>query len=313
MTEIVAIPSVDTQLHGVVHLPKHVPGPRVGVLFSVVGNNTKFGTHRLYVQAAQAVARAGFYALRYDNRGTCDSPGVYEMTFADRVADARAALAFFRSRYQLDVLIGWGICAGAAVLAHCTTASDRSKEHLAGLVLCGVLAYPAGNPQSMARDMFYDGRLFRKLLQAPRKLKVYGENLPKLARSLLAWYLKRDGDPDLKRHRSAVDRVGHLLAQYAGPCLIVFGEKDIVWRTFSERVNPDDRLGLKRKPAPSGLVVIKEADHMFSSQEHTAELIRHTLGWLEQFRQVRLPNILPSAGSKDQGLASAPVVGQGRD
>ena len=53
-------------------------------------------------------AAAGFYALRYDNRGMCDSPGINPLTFQDRVADAGAATRVFQTRisFGLDLLLG---------------------------------------------------------------------------------------------------------------------------------------------------------------------------------------------------------------
>src|SRR5260370_15935283 len=100
MKEIVNIPTGGWRLHGIVHIPAGTAERRVGVVL-VQGPNTKFGTHRLFPQVAEALVQAGFFVLRYDNRGTCDSPGICELTFAYRVADARAAVAFFRRQYRL--------------------------------------------------------------------------------------------------------------------------------------------------------------------------------------------------------------------
>src|SRR5688572_30974503 len=132
MKQIVKIPSGPWTLHGIVHLPHISVRRRVGLL--VPANTNKFGPHRILLQVADAAAVNGFYALRCDYRGTCDSPGVSKLTFADQVADQRAAVAYFRREYQLDAVLGWGLCKGAAVVLHGHAAGRRPEERLDGII-----------------------------------------------------------------------------------------------------------------------------------------------------------------------------------
>ena len=118
MTELVKIRSGKWEMSGVVHAPAASPQKRVGVVLLHENFNTKFGTHRMFYQTGEALAAAGFYALRCDNRGMCDSPGINPLTFQDRVADAVAATEFFKSRISpgLGLLLGivHGSCGGDA-------------------------------------------------------------------------------------------------------------------------------------------------------------------------------------------------------
>ena len=141
MTELVNIPADDWTLHGIVHCPKQSSSQRVGVLLYHENYNTKIGTHRLFRDLSDRLASAGFYALRYDDRGMCDSPGICDLTIADRLDDARAAARFFRVAYKLDVVIGWGLCLGATTALH-TSASSDPLEQLDALILCSILADP---------------------------------------------------------------------------------------------------------------------------------------------------------------------------
>jgi hypothetical protein len=204
----------------------------------------------------------------------------------------------------------------ATVLVHCT-ASDRPEEKLDGLVLCSILAHPSDawlpqyygkkvNVGELARNMFLDGNLLRKLWRAPRKFHTYQENLPRLATKLLRRFGKPE--PELQRVRSAVGRVGELLAQYPGPCMMVFGENDALQRSFVELVNPGDRLGLARKKVPPEWVVIRDGDHVFSSRGQTAEAIRYSLEWLERFRHGHLASISHSSLRRECGVVSPPVT-----
>ena len=300
MTEVVNIPSGSNLLHGVAHSPVEDRGQRIGILLSSANVNPKFGPHRLLYRLAEAGAEAGFYALRYDNRGTGDSPGFREITFADRIADARAALAFFRRRYRLDAAVGWGLCAGASVLVHCTASGDPD-ERPDGLVLCGTLA-AAGEVWlrpywgekiellTLVRRVFFDGNLLARLRQVPRKLDSYRESLLKLATQLRVRMTRRS-DPKLREIRSVLGRVGELLGQYRSPCLIIFGEKDPVLQRFAEAANPGGQLGLVRDSAPTEWLLIKEGDHVFAGREQTAEVIRRSLEWLGRFRERHLQMI----------------------
>jgi pimeloyl-ACP methyl ester carboxylesterase len=312
-SEIVSIPVDGWELHGMVHLPGQVSGRRVGVMLFHENYNTKFGTHRLFKDLGDRLAQAGFFALRYDDRGMCDSPGVRDLTIADRLADARAAVSFFRTQYKLDVLVGWGLCLGAAIAVH-TSASHHPNERLDGLMLCSIVADPGivSLPQygyervqisKVAQEFFLRGNLFHKLLNAPRSLKSWSRKLTVLARRYL-----RPTPKELERMKETIGRVGKLLARYEGPCVLVFGDKDSYLADFVERVNPNDKLGLKRKKFPPAWVLIKDGDHTFSSREKTEELFRITLGWVAPFLQGELPHPVDVAREGSVGASIAEAV-----
>jgi pimeloyl-ACP methyl ester carboxylesterase len=287
MTELVNIPADDWTLHGIVHLPEQSSGTRVGVLVYHENYNTKFGTHHLFRNLADRLASAGFYVLRYDDRGMCDSPGICDLTIADRLADAKAAAKFFRTVYKLDIVIGWGLCLGAALAVH-TSASPDPQEQLDGLILCSIVADPGivSLPQfgyervevsKLAQDFFLRGNVFRKLLNAPRSFRSWMQKLGVIVRRHL------QGTPkELGRMKATIGRVGGLLAAYDGSCLMIFGEKDSYLTDFTERVNPGDKLKLKEKRNPPEWVLIEDGDHTFSSREKTEQLFQATLNWLER-------------------------------
>ena len=169
MTELVKIRSDKWEMSGVVHAPAAPSPRRVGVVLLHENFNTKFGTHRMFYQVGEALARAGFYALRYDDRGMCDSPGINPLTFQDRVADAGAATRFFKREYRLDSVFFWGLCMGAAVAMHAS--AQPGAESLEGIMLCSLLADPrdaslpqfgyGGNPSRVVEG-FSRGNLLKK-------------------------------------------------------------------------------------------------------------------------------------------------------
>jgi len=287
MKEIVNIPIGAWTLHGIVHIPDGTPERRVGVVL-VQGPNTKFGTHRLFPQVAEALTQAGFFALRYDNRGTCDSPGICELTFADRVADVRAVAAFFSRQYCLDAVLGWGLCMGAAVGLHSAAGANGSAAKWDGLMLVNILAHPplAGVPrqaygqlgaEQVAKNIFTHQNPVKKIW----KILISRENWLHKGPALLKRYLHLDRE--LNDIRSEISRVAGLLVKFQGPMLLLFGEKDRYWAAFRDEVNAGDKLGLDKKAVPPTCVVVKDGDHTFSSAPLMAELLRHTTAWAHPF------------------------------
>lgn len=317
MLELVSIPVAGTTLHGIVHLPGPGAGRKIGVLLLGENVNTKFGTHRLCRRLADLLAQTGFYVLRYDNRGTCDSPGVSDLTFAYRVADARAAARFFRKQYGLESMLAWGLCMGAAVSLVCACEAEKPQDKFEGLVLCSILSDPTdvSGPEfgynkvdlpAMLQDSLMRGGVLQKIRRFPSKIHIYRENVGKLISSVVRRYV--NPKPELARLRAAIGRVGGLLVNYEGPTLMIFGENDPYRVNFFARVNPDDRLGLAKKKTPPVWAVIKGGDHTFSSREQTEELFRYSLNWLAPFLEGLAPAAVPSFPREEHGFPSAPVA-----
>jgi hypothetical protein len=238
----------------------------------------------------------------------CDSPGVCDLTIADRLADARAAVTFFRTQYKLETVVGWGLCLGAAIAVH-TSASRNPGEKLDGLMLCSMVADPGivSLPQfgyervqmsKIAQEFFLRGNVLRKLWNAPRNLESWARKISVLARRYM-----RPTPKELARMKDTVGRVGGLLARYEGPSLLVFGEKDSYLTDFVEQVNPNDRLGLNKMKIPPNWALIKDGDHTFSSREKTEELFRLTLSWMQPFLEGRLPGQLERAQAGHVGAS----------
>ena len=295
MTEFFSVACDGWKLNGLVHVPAPAPARRVGVVLLHENINTKFGTHRLLRQLAEALAQAGFYVLRYDDRGTCDSPGECELTVSDRVADACAVFMAFRRQYQLDSLVAWGLCLGAAVAVLSNPRCER-KARAEAMILCSILADPAivsgaefgyepVNVSSILRNSVLAENPVRKLYRVVRKfcmVREYRRQIRKVATLLARRYF--GGETGLRRRRKEIARVSGLLAAHRGPCLMIFGERDPYWTNFTRRVNPNDKLGLTKRNPCWNWVLVKDGDHTFASAEQTAELIHYTVEWARAFR-----------------------------
>jgi len=275
------------RLNGCVHLPNEESQQRIGVV--IVHENTKFGTHSLLRQIADAFAASGFYAFRYENRGSCDSPGDCELTFENRVADACAAVHFFKTEYNLDKVLFWGLCMGGAVAVH-TSARLKAPFKPAGVILCNLLADPvyATTPELNYRSVTVSAYLRKGLTGNPwNRLRAFVSD-PDYRRNMVQAVLNVAGNnrsnQNLRDLRKQIGQVGPLLAQYDGPSLLVYGDADSHWSSFTQRINRGDRLQLSKMKSPPKIALMLDGDHMFHSLSQTTEVIRISVDWATAFR-----------------------------
>ncbi|MEO7995773.1 MAG: alpha/beta fold hydrolase, partial [bacterium] len=107
--EEVTFPSLDTgvTLAGTLTLPADGAGPYPAVVM-VTGSGPQdrdetLFMHKPFAVIADALTRAGIAVLRYDDRGTGESTGVYATgTSADFCEDAAGALAYLGTRAEID-------------------------------------------------------------------------------------------------------------------------------------------------------------------------------------------------------------------
>ena len=287
-THITSFPSEQWLLNACVHLPDDEPQQRIGVV--IVAEVTKFGRHGLFRQVAEAFAASGFYALRFDNRGTHDSPGDCELTFDQRVSDACAAAHFLKTEYNLDKILFWGFCLGGALSVH---ASARLSGQFtpAGMILCSLVVDPldATLPEfNYKPTTFYSfarngltGSVWARLRQFVSD-RGYRANVLKVASSMVRTYLR--GNSELQNMRTQFSRIGPLLAQYVGPTLLVYGDVDPYWPNFTKRINAGDRLGLSKMKSPPKIAVVPDGDHAFRSIQQRSAVIQMCVSWATALR-----------------------------
>ncbi len=301
-------------MHGIVHLPATKPRRRIGVvvLQGNLNSSPKFGAHWMFRRVADALAGAGYYALRYDDRGTCDSPGQCELKFRDRISDLCAAAKFFRTEYRLDGLVFWGLCMGAAVAVHASARLNRQEKPDA-LILCSVLAlgddaslpefgYRATTVSAFLRNTS-TGNPWTKLRRFMTD-QSYRRNAYECVKAVAVGYAHRN--PNLRELQADISRVGGLLSRYDRPMLLIFGEKDPFWISFSKRVNPADKLRLRNKRLPPELVVMEDGDHVFASKAQMSDLTESTIKWLHTLWANT--NLTSSYWERRDGILAKPVI-----
>ncbi len=208
-------------------------------------------SHWIFIKCARALVRAGVASLRFDFYGSGESEGEFqEVTLQGEIADARAAVGFFRRQKGIDGdrlgLVGLSL--GGAIAA---MIARQAKAR--ALVLWSALARPA-----LLRDL---------AKTAARPLAGASGALEYEAREVS------------RRFLDSADRVNPLefIARFRGPTLIIHPEKD----AYLPLTHPEDFLraagaAVKQK------VIIPGADHTFSSMAWEREVIERTVHWFRE-------------------------------
>ncbi|MCR4403349.1 MAG: alpha/beta hydrolase [Firmicutes bacterium] len=134
MRESITFANEGQKLIGVLHrparpvTPDHDKAPAVVLFHGFTG--TKVERHRIFVKTAEALAREGIVALRFDFRGSGDSEGDFEdMTLPGEISDARASLDYASGLPGVDGnnLGILGLSMGGAVAA-CVSDDPRVRS-----------------------------------------------------------------------------------------------------------------------------------------------------------------------------------------
>ena len=235
-------------LRGMLHLPAGLKRPAPGVVFFHGFTGDRMESHWMFVKCSRALAHAGIASLRFDFYGSGESDGEFrEMSLRGEIADGRAAVAFLREQPGIDPeqvgLLGLSLGgAVAAALAH----SVRAKV----VVLWSAVAHT--------------GRLRELLKKSARKIP---------GKPSAVEFDAREISPRLIEDVLKVEPIRHL-ARFKGPTLIIHPEKDEAVpmchaRDFLEAAGADAKE----------LVIIAEADHVYTSIPWEQEVIVRTVEW----------------------------------
>ena len=139
--------TAERRLFGVYHPAAGRGAGGRGVVLCSPWGQEGLRAHRSIRALAEAFAREGWHALRFDAFGCGDSAGDDGAGDVDGwVADARAAVDELRSLAAVRSVVLAGLRLGGAVaaLASCPSASDHGRSDVAGLVLWDPVCDGAG-------------------------------------------------------------------------------------------------------------------------------------------------------------------------
>ncbi|MEM3871890.1 MAG: alpha/beta fold hydrolase [Nitrososphaeria archaeon] len=262
MIKSVIFENENQKLVGIIHLPenletlKKVPG--IVMFHGFTGN--KVEAHRLFVQVARSLCKAGFMVLRFDFRGSGDSDGEFEdITVENEVSDAEKALTFFLRQRKVDrEKVGViGLSMGGRVATILASKDNRIKF---------VVLYSAAFGPLHNRFLNFIKPEQWHILNSGESIEIKDPNVSS------GWYLK-------KKFFETIDYIipFEVMNKIKVPMLIIHGDQD---QTISVEEAKKGYEIIKDLNNKNELYIISGGDHTFSQKEHTREVIEKTLKWL---------------------------------
>ncbi len=258
MIKLVAFTNQGQQLIGVLHVPDDLKpeqkAPAIAMFHGFTGHKSE--THRFFVQIARALCNIGFIVLRFDFRGSGDSDGDFEdMTVPGEVSDAEKAITFLSELPEVDdKLVGViGLSMGGRVASILASKDNRVRF---------VVLYSAA--LAPLQRSFKDG-LKSETVEKLEKGEAVSLND--------GWYMKKPFFDTID------DTVPHdVMGKIEAPVLIVHGDSDRIVPLEGATKGYEIIKVLNDK---NELYIVKGGDHVFTTREHTQEVIEKTVGWLK--------------------------------
>ena len=245
------------QLIGMLHTPDDVTSLCPTVVFFHGFTATKVEPHRIFVKTARKLASAGFYAFRFDFRGSGDSEGDFsEMTIGGEISDAIKSIDVLTGMEGADAdRIGvLGLSMGGSVAA-CVSGQDARVK---STVLWAPLSDdPPDNLQAMMAayaNLPNPDEGFVDCWNGNTVGKAFFEELPQIKPS-------------------------QEIQRFSGPLLIVHGDADeTVPVTHGQRYYEL----MKDRDTPTEIEVIPQADHTFNAKAWEDAVIDRSVDWFQR-------------------------------
>jgi len=270
-------PCAGESLIGILHSPGRTAPGATGVVIVVGGPQYRVGSHRMFVDLARALARAGHPVLRFDVRGMGDSTGEHP-GFEHIGPDIGAAVdALAAAVPGLDGVALWGLCDGASAICAYAGADPR----LRGVVLVNPwVREEASYDDALLRD-YYARRLFqRDFWRRLLRLDVNWGDFPRLIARRLRRGARGSGVAD--GGGSLVARMGRGLQQSGAPALVILSDEDLTAREFARAAAADARWAALEREARLTRVALSDADHTLSDPDRMQAMIDATRQWLSE-------------------------------
>lgn len=248
----IAFENQGEQIVGVLHLPIG-EGSHPGVVLCHGFTGNKAESHRLFVHLARTLAKAGFYVLRFDFRGSGDSGGQFiDMTVEGEISDATAAWRWMLEHTDVDpdrlALLGFS-------LGGCVAAYVAAEVQPAALVLWSAVGEPV--------KVFTIKTSYEAMLAQVRNVGY----LP-----LSGWQVGQRFVEEMPTLEPLVK-----VAQYTGPGLFIHGSGDQSVSFENSHLFYQNAGGVETE-----LHIIEEADHTYTKQEWEEALLAKTVTWLSK-------------------------------
>ena len=243
------------QINGILHSPADCDVPCPAVVFFHGFTGTKVEPHRIFVKTARELAAIGFYALRFDFRGSGDSEGDFsEMTIGGEISDAIKSIDVLTALPGVDVeRIGiLGLSMGGCVAA-CVSGQDSRVKST-------VLWAPLSDDPPDRRE-----EILARSKHTPTPEEIAQSNANVVGKAFYAEL------PNISPSNT--------IQQFTGPLLVIHGSGDQAvpvshGKRYYELMQGRDAL--------TELKVIDEADHTFNTVGWEQAVIAKSVAWFQR-------------------------------
>ena len=238
----------EEKLAGTLHLPDESNGG--GVVF---GHCFTCSRHtRIIRHICSDLAAAGFIALRFDFSGNGQSEGDFEAsTYSKQIAEIQKAVDVVADK-GADWIGLAGHSMGAVIVILTAARMNRIKA------VCAL----AGRLSGLNATHFFNRRQLKELQDTGRvSFSSRGRPL----------HLSTAFFADAERFN-----LPETIKTLQAPLMVVHGDHDEIVPV------KDAHLARDLNPENTKLVIVPDADHMFSSQEHRLEISKSVVKWFEE-------------------------------
>jgi len=267
MEEPVTITCLGKRLYGILHVPEN-RGACPGVVIMVTGGpQTRYGSHRLYVQLARFLCERGIAVFRFDYEGMGDSEGEF-VGAAYCGSSIHAAVHYVDQRFPPHVKrVIWSLCDGATASALYTSRHDAA---VSGLLLC--------NPYIHDRtELYYKHYYTKRLLEKKFWVRLltmktkFREALAEVAGSFGTMFMyalkeKIAGRSD-RTGRFTIESFMRSIGHNRVPIRCILSDDDVVAQEFRERILFTKEMSALQGNGAVKVYTIDNADHTFTEPD----------------------------------------------
>jgi exosortase A-associated hydrolase 1 len=270
------------KLYGILHVSEIQGSSRDVIIMVTGGPQTRYGSHRLYIQLSRFLCEKGITVFRFDYEGMGDSEGEF---VGARYSEPsiHAAIQYIDSRFpERNRKIIWALCDGATAS---TLYASHHKDMLAGLILCNPFIY---GEAALYRKHYYKRRIFDKDFWVRFfKMKINSkEAFLEIMEYFYVAFMKALRE---KFGRKSIDS-DHLtyeyflssLQQIGVPIYCILSANDDVAHEFREKILSHNSIKTLQANRHLKILSVTDADHTFTRQDTREALFSLTVGLLRE-------------------------------
>jgi uncharacterized protein len=265
----------EKRLFGILHLPKGTATENV-VLMITGGPQTRYGSHRVFVQLARYLCQKDITVFRFDYEGMGDSDGSF-------VGCKHAGPSIHAAMEYLDKKIGnnhrrliWSLCDGASASLMNISYYDK---RLAGLILCNPLIH---SEVALYRKHYYKERIFKKELWM--RLLTFRINFREVVTELVDYFQTVINSPVRKEYKAETvgpsftmtEQILNGIFSSRIPITFILSTDDVVAQEFHDILLSGNNKKKMLRDKNIKVLTVEGADHTFTQHQTKKKMFELT-------------------------------------